>query len=50
MCVNVLSILNVDVPSEGAVLPSLGKVGLLLSAEGCSQMKGEKHMGSRSCF
>lgn len=50
MCVNVVSMLNADVPSEGAVLPSLGKVGLFLSAEGCSQMKGEKHMGSRRRF
>lgn len=27
MCVNVVSMLNVDVPSEGAVLPSLGEGG-----------------------
>lgn len=50
MCVNVVSMLNVDVLSEGAVLPSLGKVGLFLFAEGCSQIKGEKHTGSRRCF
>lgn len=53
MCVNVLSTLNMDVPSEGAVLLSAtfqGKVGLFLSAEGCSQMKGEKHIESRMRF
>lgn len=50
MCVNVVSMLNMDVPSEDAVLPSLGKVGLFLSAEGCSQRMGEKHSGSRRCF
>lgn len=48
MCVNVVFMLNVDVPN--AVLPSLGKVGLFLSAEGCSQMKGEKHIESRRRF
>lgn len=42
VCVNVVSMLNMDVPGEDAVLPSLGKVGLFLSAEGCSQMKGKK--------
>lgn len=50
VCVNVVSMLNVDVLSAGAVLPSLGKVGLFLSGEGCSQLKGEKHMGSRRHF
>lgn len=50
MCVNVVSMLNMDVPNEDAVLPSLGKVGLFLSAEGCSLRTGEKHIGSRRCF
>lgn len=50
MCVNVVSMLNMDLPSEDAVLPCVGKVGLFLSAEGCSQMKGEKHIESRRCF